>query len=153
METVGCDVKSRLAVEAKRQRQKGAVQTRTRCRWTYICCALWTRSDTGLFKTSSPPETGAGRYEPKLYGIFQNYPGFAGFCFLFFFTDGVMNYSRSLVHVGLTIRGSKNILSHIFTPFPPTGTWCPIGAGASSSLSSAITLADNVCLRLLLLDL
>lgn len=95
--------------------------------------ALWTRSDTGLLKTTSPTEASAGRYQPKLYGVFRNYTGFAGQSGVFFFTDRVMNYSGSLVHVGFTIRGSKNIFSsHIFTPFPPTGTWCPIGAGAGS---------------------
>lgn len=84
METVGCDVKSRPAAEAERQRQKGALQTRTRCRWTYFWFALWTRSDTGLLKTTSPTEASAGRYQPKLYGVFRNYTGFAGQSGVFF---------------------------------------------------------------------
>lgn len=45
-----------------------------------------------------------------VYGVFQNYTGFEGVLF----TDGVMNYSRSLVHVGLTIRGAKLYCHHTY---------------------------------------
>lgn len=57
---------------------------------------------------------------------------------VFFFTDGVMNYSRSLVLVGLTNKGSKNILSsHIFTPFPPTARSVLVPVQSRSNLQTS----------------
>lgn len=127
METVGCDVKSRLAAEAERRRQKGALQTRTRCRWTYFWFALWTRNDTGLLKTSSPPETGAGRYAPKLYGVFQNYTGFAGFgcCFFHRWSDELLGEFGSCYQ-----REQKYfVVTHIYSfstnwNLVPDRCWC-----------------------------
>lgn len=114
--------------------------------------ALWIRSDTGLFRTSSPPLTSAGRHDPKLYCVFKNYTGFVG---VFFFTDGVMNYSRSLVLVGLTIRGSEKVVPTC----EPAKNWFVFSPAADtvylrvSSLSSAMTPVDNMRLQLLLLYL
>lgn len=133
METVGCDVKSRLAVEAKRQRQKGALQTRARCRWTYFWFTLWTHSDTGLLKTSCPPETGAGRYEPKLYGVFRNYTGFAG-VFLFFFyrwSDELLREFDSWLNSWLNYQREQKyfVVTHIYSfstnwNLVPNRCWC-----------------------------
>lgn len=47
--------------------------------------ASWTRSDTGLLKTTSPPEASAGRHQPKLYGVFRNYTGLRVSQVFFFF--------------------------------------------------------------------